>query len=48
MKGMNREELNRCEVQVNNNRMKHPCDVARGIEGRFEVDSNSLRNRFID
>ena len=32
--GMNGEELNRCEVQVNKSRMKHPCDVVGGIGGR--------------
>ncbi len=31
MKGMNREELNRREIRVNDRRMMHPCDWTVGI-----------------
>ena len=43
MKGMDREELNRCEVQVHNSGIKHPCELDSG--SRLSVESD-WENRF--
>ena len=45
MKGRNGDELNRSEIEVNDSRMKHPCELdsrnSRSIDCEYRFDAMS-------